>query len=108
MSLPKESLVKEVGGLLENIQTSLYERALKFREDNTVRVDDYQTLKDIIANQSGFLYAFWCGDAECEDLVKQETMATIRCIPLEGENEDGACVRCGKTSRDRVYFAKAY
>jgi len=97
-----------VSGLLENIQASLYERALRFREENTVRVDDYQNFKDIIADKGGFLWAYWCGGAECEDLVKQETMATIRCIPLESEGEDGACVRCGKTSSERVYFAKAY
>lgn len=108
MNLPKEGLREKVSGLLENIQASLYERALRFREENTVRVDDYQNFKDIIADKGGFLWAYWCGAAECEGFVKQETMATIRCIPLESEGEDGACVRCGKTSSERVYFAKAY
>jgi prolyl-tRNA synthetase len=108
MSLPKENLGEELGGLLESIQSSLYERAFRFREESTVRVDDYQTFKDVITDQGGFLSACWCGDPDCEDLVKQETMATVRCIPLEAEGEDGACVRCGKTSSARVYFAKAY
>jgi prolyl-tRNA synthetase len=107
-SLPKDSLRKKVDELLEDIQASLYERALRFREENTFPVDDYQTFKDVIFAKGGFLYGFWCGDAECEDLVKQETLATIRCIPLEAEGEDGACIRCGKTSSQRVYFAKAY
>jgi prolyl-tRNA synthetase len=107
-SLPKNGLKEKVSGLLEEIQNSLYERALRFREENTVRVDDYQTFKEIVAERGGFLFAYWCGDPECEDQVKQETMATIRCIPLRAEGEDGACVRCGKSSRDRVYFAKAY
>ncbi|UCE83492.1 MAG: proline--tRNA ligase [Deltaproteobacteria bacterium] len=107
-SLPKNGLKEKVSGLLEEIQNSLYERALRFREEHTVRVDDYQTFKEIVAERGGFLFAYWCGDPECEDQVKQETMASIRCIPLRAEGEDGACVRCGKSSRDRVYFAKAY
>jgi prolyl-tRNA synthetase len=107
-SLPKNGLKEKVSGLLEEIQNSLYERALRFREENTVRVDDYQTFKEIVAERGGFLFAYWCGDPECEDQVKQETMATIRCIPLKADGEDGACVRCGKSSQERVYFAKAY
>jgi prolyl-tRNA synthetase len=107
-SLPKNGLKEKVSGLLEEIQNYLYERALRFREEHTVRVDDYQTFKEIVAERGGFLFAYWCGDPECEDQVKQETMASIRCIPLRAEGEDGACVRCGKSSRDRVYFAKAY
>ena len=108
ISTPKEGLREKVAQLLADIQTTLYQRALQFREENTARVDDYQTFKNVISDEGGFLYAHWCGEAECEDLVKRETMATIRCMPLESEGEDGVCVRCGKSSRERVYFAKAY
>ncbi|MGB6282748.1 MAG: proline--tRNA ligase, partial [Syntrophobacteria bacterium] len=52
--------------------------------------------------------AHWCGDPKCEDQIKQDTKATIRCIPIESEDEDGVCVLCGKPSGDRIYFAKAY
>ena len=108
ISLPKDGLKEKVRELLDEIQTFLYQRALTFREENTTRVDDYQTFKEVVSGQGGFLYAHWCGEPECEDQIKQETMATIRCIPLEQEEEGGACVRCSKESAERVYFAKAY
>jgi prolyl-tRNA synthetase len=108
ISLSRDSLKEKVSGLLDDIQASLYKRALNFREEHTRKVDDYSSFKEILADKGGFLYAYWCGDAECEDLVKQETKATIRCIPFEVRGENGACVRCGKTSKARVYYAKAY
>jgi prolyl-tRNA synthetase len=108
ISIPKDFVKEKVRVLLEEIQNSLFNRALIFREKNTVRIEDYQAFKEIIAEQGGFVYAPWCGNSECEDLVKQETKATIRCIPFESEGEGGGCVRCGKESDKRVYFAKAY
>ncbi len=108
MNLSKEGLREKVNELIEDIQAFLYERALRFRVENTFRVDNYQAFKDIIADKSGLIHAYWCGDPVCEDLIKRETMATIRCIPFESDGEDGACVWCGNTSRERVYFAKAY
>jgi prolyl-tRNA synthetase len=108
INIAKEDLREKVNELLEQIQASLYERALLFRQENTTRVDDYQTFKNIITDKGGFLYSYWCGEPECEDLIKQETMATVRCIPFESDGEDGACVRCGNSSSERVYFAKAY
>jgi prolyl-tRNA synthetase len=108
INLPKDGLQQKLKELLQEIQGALYEKALRFREENTVQVDDYQKFKEIIAEKGGFLYGFWCGDPDCEDLIKQETMATIRCIAIDASPEDGACLRCGKSSRERVYFAKAY
>ncbi|MFP3869488.1 MAG: proline--tRNA ligase, partial [Syntrophobacteria bacterium] len=105
---PREGLAEKVTALLDDIQRSLYERALHFREENSHSVDDYQSFKEIVAERSGLLYAHWCGRAECEDRIKQETMATVRCIPLVAEGEGGLCVRCGRPSRERVCFAKAY
>jgi prolyl-tRNA synthetase len=108
INLPKDKVKERVRELLDEIQTFLYQRALGFREENTTKVDDYGTFKEIVSGQGGFLYTHWCGDPECEDQIKQETMATIRCIPLESEEAGGTCVRCGKESNERVYFAKAY
>jgi prolyl-tRNA synthetase len=108
LSLPKDRVKEKVRELLDEIQTFLYQRALGFREENTARVDDYGTFKEIVSEQGGFLHTHWCGDPDCEDQIKQETMATIRCIPLDSEGDGGACVRCGKASEERVYFAKAY
>jgi prolyl-tRNA synthetase len=109
ITLPADELKKRVGILLEEMQSSLYERALRLRELNTQRVDDYGSFKEIVADRGGFLRAHWCGENGCEDLIKQETMATIRCIPLgEEEDEEGSCIRCGKASKQPVYFAKAY
>ena len=108
MTIPEDSVKERVRELLDDIQTSLYKRALKFREENTTAVKDFETFKKIVGGKGGFLYTHWCGEPECEDQIKQETMATIRCIPLEQEGRGGACVRCGKESGERVYFAKAY
>ena len=108
VTLPANGLRERVVEWLEEIQRSLYDRALQFRERNTHLVDDYETFKELAAGQGGFLYAHWCGAGDCEEQVKQDTMATIRCIPFETEAEEGGCVRCGKPSGTRVYYAKAY
>jgi prolyl-tRNA synthetase len=108
LTLPKDGLREKIRGLLEEIQTSLYDRALRFRRENTFLVDDYDDFREIVNGRGGFLYAHWCGESACEDQVKEETMASIRCIPLGEDSGDGACVRCDKPSRQRVYFAKAY
>jgi prolyl-tRNA synthetase len=108
ISLAKNTVGEKLRELLKEIQASLYERALKFKNKNTTTVDTYQAFNEVVSEQGGFVYAHWCGNAECEDLIKQDTMATIRCIPLDSEGDSGACVRCGKESGKRVYFAKAY
>jgi len=108
VSLAKDTVGEKVRELLNEIQTSLYDRALKFRNENTTNVDNYQTFREVVTEQGGFLYAHWCGNAECEGQIKQETMATVRCIPLDSEGDSGGCVLCGEQSRKRVYFARAY
>ena len=108
ISLSKDGVKEKLRELLDEIQAFLFKRALGFREQNTTKVDDYATFKEVVSQQGGFLSTYWCGDPECEDQIKQETMATIRCIPLEPEGAGGDCVRCGKESDERVYFAKAY
>ncbi len=94
--------------LLDQVQKDLLERARKFMADNTTRVSSWDEFRQIMAGRRGFLIAGWCGDAECEAKIKQETKATVRVIPLEGEARPGTCIRCGRPSPQEVYFAQAY
>jgi prolyl-tRNA synthetase len=102
-----EGLADKIPGILEDIQQSLYERALKFRADNTKEVNSWDEFKEQI-EEGGFLMAHWDGTAETEEKIKEETKATIRCIPLEAYGEKGQCVYSGKESAGRVVFARAY
>lgn len=103
-----KGLKETIQGLLDDIQQSMFDAALKFREENSHKVETYDELKDIMENQLGFVYAHWCGDEACEQKVQEETKATIRCIPFAQEAEAGKCICCGKPSQNRVPFAKAY
>lgn len=105
--VPQEGLADRIEGMLEDIQNSLFQRALDFREKTTHRVDTYEDFK-IALEKGGFIYAHWDGTAETEQKIKEETKATIRCIPLEGTVEAGVCMYSGKPSTQRVVFAKAY
>ncbi len=103
-----DSLAIRVGEVLEQIQKDLFNRALEFRAANTFRANDYADFKKILEEKGGFIEAHWCGSAECEEKVKDDTKATIRSIPFERETESGKCIICGKESDGRVVFAKAY
>jgi len=104
---PQEGLKERIEASLEEVQKDLYSRALAFREENSYQVDDYQEFKGILEGPGGFLWVHWCGSAECEAQIKEETKATIRAIPFQ-QQEGGKCIRCGETSIRRVVFAKAY
>jgi len=106
-SRPLEGIVDHVKRLLDEIQQNIYQRALKFREDNTFRVDTWDEFKEQI-ERGGFILAHWDGTAETEEKIKDETKATIRCIPLDAPAEDGTCVYSGDPSNKRVIFARAY
>jgi len=93
--------------LLNDIQSNLLERSKRHREANTFRVDTYEEFKQRI-DEGGFFLAHWDGTAETEELIKNETKATIRCIPFDGPSEAGICMVSGKPSPQRVIFAKAY
>lgn len=105
---PFEGIAAYIEQLLEDIQTNLYQRALAFRTENTHRVDDWDTFKDVIENKSGFVYAHWDGTSETEVKIKELTKATIRCIPLDSVEEEGKCILTGNPSNRRVIFARAY
>ncbi|MCA8962314.1 MAG: proline--tRNA ligase [Planctomycetes bacterium] len=100
-------LAERLPKVLEEAQRGLYDRALAFRDANTFRVDGWDEFKERL-EEGGFLYAHWDGTGETEEKIKQETKATIRCIPLDDDLEDGKCVFSGQPSRRRVIFAKAY
>ena len=97
-----------IQNLLTEIQKSIYIKALTFRNANTYKVDTYEEFKKVLEKKGGFLLAHWDGDASTEEKIKEETKATIRCIPLESEKEEGKCIISGKKSERRVIFARAY
>lgn len=106
--LPMDAVVNEVPGLLEEIQQNIYNRALKFRSEMTTRVDSYEEMKKVLDDKGGFVLAHWDGTPETEAAIKEETKATIRCIPFDAQEEAGKCVYSGKPSNKRVLFARAY
>ncbi len=101
-----EGLPARVGELLEEIQGSLLSQALCFRESRTFMPSTYGELVEAVSQ--GFALAYWCGSTECENRVKEETKATIRCIPLQQEATPGRCVCCGEEAREKAVFARAY
>lgn len=103
-----EGLDVYVEELLKTIQSDIYNKALKFKEENITKVDSYEEFKKVLVEKGGFILAHWDGTAEEEEQIKQETKATIRCIPLNNEQEDGISLITGKPSKQRVVFAKAY
>jgi prolyl-tRNA synthetase len=107
-SVPLEGLAEHIKGLLEEIQQNLYNRALSFREENTTRVDSWDEFVRLLDEKPGFLSAHWDGTAETEEAIKEKTKATIRCIPLNNQQEEGKCILTGKPSTQRVLFARAY
>ena len=104
----QDGLEKVITAMLDEIQKSLFDRAREFREKHSHRVDDYKKFVEILDGEGGFLWCHWCGSGECEEQIKNETKATIRCIPLQNEAEAGACLKCGGKSERRVIFARAY
>jgi prolyl-tRNA synthetase len=106
-SRPIDEIVDHVVLLLDEIQANIYGKALEFRVENTFRVDTWDQFKSQI-EEGGFIMAHWDGTAETEEKIKDETKATIRCIPLNAPAEDGKCVYTGKPSNKRVIFARAY
>ena len=94
--------------LLDEIQDNLWTKALNHRAENITEVEDYDTFKEVLEEKGGFVSAHWDGTTETEDRIKEETKATIRCIPLDQKIEEGSCIYSGKPSKGRVLFAKAY
>jgi len=108
IAVKEEKLVEIVKELLDNIQENLFTRAKKFLEENIREASDYNEFKKIIEKQRGLIKTYWCGSKDCEDKIKEETKASIRCIPFKQEEASGKCIYCGKESSTLVYFARAY
>ena len=103
-----ENIDNYIEELLETIQKDIYKKALSFRNENITKVDTYEEFKRVIEEKGGFISAHWDGTEEEEERIKEETKATIRCIPLDTEEEVGVSLISGKPSQRRVLFAKAY
>ena len=106
--VPQEGIAAYITALLEEIQQNIYSKALNFRTENTRKVDDYDEFKRVLKEERGFILAHWDGTPETEEKIKQDTKATIRCIPLDAPEEEGKCIFSGKPSNKRVIFALAY
>lgn len=106
-----EEIETTLKGLLDAIQQNLFDKALKMREEKTSIAFDMASFEKNLKENPGFIKAMWCGDEACEDSIKDQTGATLRCIPLEDEQEilgEGKCVCCGKPADKMAYFARAY
>lgn len=103
-----EDVVEKVISLMDEIQANLYKKAFSHRAENTTEVASYEEFKKVLDSKGGFILAHWDGTSETEEKIKNETKATIRCIPLEGKMEAGACMVTGNPSARKVLFARAY
>lgn len=101
-------LSDKIEKLLVEIQENIFEKALTYRDSHITEVNSYDEFKEMLESKGGFLSCHWDGTVETEKRVKEETKATIRCVPLDAKEEDGVCIFTGKPSRQRVLFAKAY
>lgn len=107
-SIALDGITDHVAQLLEDIQANLLARAKQFRADHYSETDSYEEFKDLIANKGGFVKAYWDGTSETELKIKEETKATIRCVPLEDGEGEGTCIYSGKPATIKAIFAKAY
>lgn len=106
--IPMNGIEAHIAGLLDDIQKNIYFKASEFRKANTFYADKWDNFVNILDNQGGFIMAHWDGTSETEEKIKEETKATIRCIPFDSPDEDGKCIYSGKPSKRRVLFARSY
>jgi prolyl-tRNA synthetase len=106
--VPMDGLAARVREILDDIQRNLLERALRFREEHTQRVESYDAFKQVLEGRPGFVIAPWCGAADCEAQIKADTQATIRNMPPGAAGPAGTCVRCDRPAQADAWFAKAY
>ncbi len=105
-NISQDQIAAQVGEILKDIHTALYNRAVAFRDAHIFDPKDYEELKEVV--QNGWAFSWWCGDPECENKIKEDTKATTRCIPLDQPGGSGSCIYCGKPAKEKVYFARAY
>jgi prolyl-tRNA synthetase len=115
-SIKRERFVGEITQILDDIQQTLFDRALLFRKTHSITLDDKTNFYEFFTPENpeqpeihgGFAWSHWCGEERCEAKIKEDLSVTIRCIPLAGPSEKGKCICCGQPSSVRVVFAKAY
>ena len=107
-TIPIDKIYEHIPKLLDDIQENIYNKALNFRKENTFYVDNWDDFLKVLDNQGGFIMAHWDGTVETEEKIKEESKATIRCIPFDSPEEQGKCVYSGKPSNRRVLFARSY
>jgi prolyl-tRNA synthetase len=104
--VPQQGIAASVAKLLEEIQQALYDRALAFRKANTAEPADYAEFKAAV--EKGFAFSWWCGEGNCEAKIKEETKATMRCIPIDQPGGSGSCIYCRQPAKEKAIFARAY
>lgn len=107
-NVPLEGLDQYIEELLVEIQQNIYNRAKEYQQSHITEVNSWEEFIEVLDGKGGFVSAHWDGSSETEDIIKEETKATIRCIPLNNKLEDGKCIRTGNPSKQRVLFARAY
>lgn len=107
-SISFSDLKNNLEEIFKEYDNNLFEKSKNFTQKNTHYVENYQEFKKVIQNKKGFIFAFWCGNRECEDKIKEETKATTRCLPLNSKEEKGKCVYCGRPAKYRWLFAQSY
>ncbi|HAM10005.1 MAG: proline--tRNA ligase [Bacteroidetes bacterium GWE2_41_25] len=107
-TIPVDRVNDFIPGLLEEIQSGIYQKALNFRKENTFYIDNWEEFNRVLDDTGGFIMAHWDGTAETEEKIKEETKATIRCIPFDSPEEEGRCIYSGRPSVRRVLFARSY
>ncbi len=108
VTVPMDEVVTKIEFLMEDIQRNIYKKAANYRNEHITEVNSYTEFKEVLDSKGGFVSAHWDGTSETENRIKEETKATIRCIPIDIKNEEGSCIFTGKPSAYRVLFAKAY
>jgi prolyl-tRNA synthetase len=104
----KKDEIKKIVKILEVIQENLFNKAKKFVDEHVFTAKNFKEFKEIMKTKKGFIKACWCGSEKCEEIIKKETTATIRCLPFEKEKVFSDCVYCGKKAKEVVFFAKSY
>ena len=107
-TIPLEGIADYIKNLLAEIQNAIFKKAEKFRNENIIEVNTLDEFKQALDTPGGFISAHWDGTSDTEEKIKELTKATIRCIPLNNQQEAGTCILTGKPSSQRVLFARAY
>ncbi|MDY6843144.1 MAG: His/Gly/Thr/Pro-type tRNA ligase C-terminal domain-containing protein, partial [Thermodesulfobacteriota bacterium] len=106
--ITENNLEESLAHTLSHIQSSLFDKAQKFLENNTHNIEDYHTFKALLESESGFFSCHFCESNVCEERIKEEAKATVRCIPFRETEDTGTCFICGNDSRKRVIVARSY